>query len=174
MNRIVMFAALMLSVLAGLWVISSSAPLAAQTTTSATRSFISATVEPDTSVTVTIAVANYGPFGSVTETLPSGFVYVSSSLGESAVSAHTAQDIEFTLFGETSFTYIVTASSTEESYSFVGFLTDSNRTTYPVDGDSSLTVSADTPDPTPEATPDPTRRRSLTLLAWRIAASLPQ
>ena len=80
-------------------------------TPSATRSFNSATVAPGETVTVTIQAANYGQAGGVTETLPSGFSYVSSSLSASQVN-ESGQNVRFTLQGDTSFTYTVTASST--------------------------------------------------------------
>ena len=51
----------MLSVVGGLMLMSSSSPLAAQTSPSATRSFDPATtVEPGETVTVTITAMNYG------------------------------------------------------------------------------------------------------------------
>ena len=53
-------------------------------------------------MTVTIAASNYGPAGGVTETLPDGFMYVSSSLPDSQV-LHTGQTVRFTLQGDTSF-----------------------------------------------------------------------
>ena len=79
MYRIIMLAALMLSVMGGLWLLSSSAPLAAQgAAASATRSFSPATaVAPGATVTVTIEAVGYGALGAVTETLPAGFAYVS-------------------------------------------------------------------------------------------------
>ena len=55
-------------------------PASAQAQASATRSFNPATVAPGGTVTVTIQVANYGGIGRVTETLPAGFDYVSSTL----------------------------------------------------------------------------------------------
>ena len=47
---------------------------------SATRSFTPATVAPGGEVVVMITVANLGGVGAVTETLPDGFNYVTSSL----------------------------------------------------------------------------------------------
>jgi hypothetical protein len=52
-------------------------------TPSATRSFNPATVAPGGTVTVTIQAADYGLAGGVTETLPTGFAYVSSPLADS-------------------------------------------------------------------------------------------
>ena len=51
---------------------------------------------------VTIEAANYGSAGGVTETLPSGFAYVSSSLSASQVN-ESGQNVRFTLQGDTSF-----------------------------------------------------------------------
>ena len=84
-------------------------------TPSATRSFNPAPVAPGGQVTVTIAATNYGQAGGVTETLPTGFSYVSSSLAASQVTELSGQNVRFTLQGDTSFTYTVTASSTPGS-----------------------------------------------------------
>ena len=146
----------MLSVIGGLWVMSGSSPLAAQAVASASRSFDPSTVAPDGQVTVTIEAADYGQSGGVTETLPAGFAYVSSSLDDSQV-LDTGQMVRFTLQGDVSFTYIVTASSTEGSYTFSGMLRDFDRMDSAVGGVSEVTVSATdgtTPDPTPVAGDD--------------------
>ena len=148
----------MLSVMGGLWVMSGSDPLAAQTAAIADRSFSLAEVEPGGQVTVSIAVAGYGGFGAVTETLPAGFAYVSSNfpVANNQVEV-TGQNVEFTLQGESSFTYVVTASSAEGTYTFEGMVRDSDRMDDAVGGDSVVTVAADdgtTPDPTATATPD--------------------
>ena len=65
---------------------------------SATRAFSPTTVAPGGQVVVTITAANYGGFGRVTETLPDGFGYVSSSLEDEEVSVD-GQTVQFTLFG---------------------------------------------------------------------------
>ena len=65
-------------------------------------------------MTVTITAADYGQAGGVTETLPAGFAYVSSGLSASQVN-ESGQNVRFTLQGDTSFTYTVTASSTAGS-----------------------------------------------------------
>jgi hypothetical protein len=93
-------------------------------------------------LTVTITAANYGGFGSVTETLPAGFIYVSSSLDDVQVTEVDARTVRFTLQGETSFTYIVTASSTAGTYDFSGVLRDDDRKDRNVSGPSSVTVGA--------------------------------
>ena len=90
-------------------------------TPSATRSFNQATVGPGGTVTVTIQAANYGQAGGVTETLPTGFSYLSSSLSASRVN-ESGQNVGFTLQGDTSFTYTVTASSTLDSYDLLRHL----------------------------------------------------
>ena len=119
-------------------------------TPSATRSFNPATVAPGGTVTVTIQAANYGQAGGVTETLPSGFSYVSSSLSASQVN-ESGQNVGFTLQGDTSFTYTVTASSTPGPYDFSGTLRDSDTNDHTVGGATSVTVQAPGT-PTPSAT----------------------
>ena len=101
---------------------------------------------------VTITVSNYGGFGRVAETLPAGFAYVSSSLDTSQVQ-RTGQEARFTLQGETSFTYTVTASSEANTYTFSGTLTDSNRIEQAVGGDDTVEVEDDAPAPDPMPTP---------------------
>jgi uncharacterized repeat protein (TIGR01451 family) len=141
---------------------------AQQADASASRSFDPATVEPGGRVTVTITVANYGQLGGVTETLPTGFSYVSSSLDDSQVdvSGQTAgfsyvsstlpnsqvtelsgNQVRFTLQGDTSFTYVVTASSTTGTHTFSGMLRDFERANYTVVGDTEVTVEASTQTP---------------------------
>ena len=113
---------------------------------SASRDISPATVAPGDEVTVTITAANYGSFGGVTETLPAGFVYVSSSLRDSQVT-ETGQDVRFVLEGDddSSFWYTVTASDTPDSYSFMGQLRDSDKVNHDVGGDSMVTVEASAP-----------------------------
>ncbi len=99
-------------------------------------------VSPNGSVTVTISVANYGGFGRVTETLSPGFTYNSSSLDDSQVDDSGGQVIKFTLQGETSFTYTVTAPGSSGTYPFVGTFRDSDRVDTGVGGQSSVRVGA--------------------------------
>ena len=114
-------------------------------TASAARSFSPATVAPGGRVTVTITAANYGLAGGVTETLPAGFSYVSSTHASNQV-IHpvegNSQMVRFTLQGETSLTYTVTASSVEGSYTFSGTLRGSDRNDHTVGGASMVTVSS--------------------------------
>ena len=108
---------------------------------SASRSFDTASVAPGGTVTVTIAAANYGRFGRVTETLPDGFSYVSSDLDGDEVS-EDGQTVKFTLQGtDITFTYTVTASDTAGTHDFSGTLSDSDRDDHDVGGAASVTVS---------------------------------
>ena len=108
---------------------------------SATRSFDQATVAPGGVVVVTIAAANYGSLGAVTETLPAGFSYESSSLTDEGEVFVDGQTIKFILQGaDKTFTYTVTASNTAGGHDFSGVLRDSDRDDHTVGGDDSVTV----------------------------------
>ena len=146
--------------------------VAAQQGPSASRSFDTTMVAPDGHVMVTITVANYGLLGGVTETLPEGFSYESSSLDDNQVHVSTDPNnqeisrVRFTLQGDTSFTYTVSASSTPGSYNFSGTLRDSDRSDHDVSGADRITVSEDASGMTPEATDEqseeqPSAERSL-------------
>ena len=108
----------------------------------ASRSFSSSTVDAGGELTVTITAAEYGRFGQVVETLPAGFGYVSTSLEDPPWAS--GQMIGFSLFGEDSFTYTVTASRTLGSHDFSGIVKDEARTEATVGGDSTVTVQAAT------------------------------
>ena len=123
-----------------------SGPIAAQTTPSATRSLSPMSVAPGGEVVVTITTSS-GVFGQVVETLPAGFSYVdgSSDLRASAV-AVSGRDITFTLVGQTSFSYTVTASDVADSHTFSGVLkvidvSAGTSTDYPI-ADSTIAVEA--------------------------------
>ena len=118
---------------------------------SASRSFDSASVAPGGTVTVTITASGYGQAGGVTETLPTGFSYVDSSLASSQVTELGGNQVRFTLFGETSFTYSVTASNTPGSFDFGGMLRDFEQDNYTVGGATMVTVTAPPSGPTPSA-----------------------
>ena len=107
---------------------------------SATRSFSPTSVVPGGTVTVTITAANYGQGGGVTETLPTGFSYVDSSLASSQVTELGGNQVRFTLQGDTSFTYTVTASETVGTYSFSGTLRDFDRNDLAVGGVNAIRV----------------------------------
>ena len=142
MNRLLILAALLLSVVGGLTLMSSSSPLAAQTGPSANRSFDPTTVEPGGMVTVGIDIEGItGQAGSVTETLPEGFTYVSDTTGFPQDAP--GSEIEFTFLGNTAFSYVVTASSVEGSYSFSGTLNPGpDEAAVDVSGPDTVTVSA--------------------------------
>ena len=117
---------------------------ATQLAASATRSFDTVSVAPGGQVVVTITAVDYGSLGAVTETLPAGFSYVSSSLtDEGEVTEVDDRTVRFTLQGaDKSFTYTVTASSTADTYQFSGVLRDADRSDHTVGGAVSLTVEA--------------------------------
>ena len=126
-------------------------PTPAPTEPSATRRFSQSWALSGGELVVTITAERYGGLGRVVETLPAGFTYVSSSL-EAAVDA--GQTVTFTLLGDATFTYTVTASAEEGSHSFAGVLQDSNKVEQPVGGYSAIIVRA-TPPPAPTSTPAP-------------------
>ena len=126
------------------------------TTASAARSFSPDPVEPGGQLVVTITPADLGGFGSVVETLPTGFSYVSSDLGADNVVV-AEQTITFTLLSGDAFTYTVTSSGSVGSHNFSGALTDSERMTADVGGDSSVSVERSGP---PPAGPSATRSLS--------------
>ncbi len=108
---------------------------------SATRTLSATTVEPGGQITVTITASGLGTFGSVTETLPAGFTYVSTTFADGATTS--GQDVNFVIFGDdATFSYTVTASDTAGSYSFSGTTRDGNRNELAVGGASSVTVEA--------------------------------
>ena len=128
----------------------------------ASRSFSPATVTPGGQVTVTITTTDYGQAGGVTETLPAGFSYVRSSLDAAQVSELGNNQVRFTLQGDTSFTYTVTASSAPGAHRFSGTLRDFDRVDHAVGGASVVTVRTSAPPPQvstaappPPATPVP-------------------
>ena len=110
----------------------------------ATRSFGTASVAAGGQVVVTIAVANYGRAGGVTEMLPAGFEYVSTTHDAAAVlvsgSVSSGQTVRFTLSGETSVTYTVDAPDSGGTYTFSGTLRDEDRNDTAVGGATSIVV----------------------------------
>ena len=157
MFRIVL-AAMMIAIMAGVGAMLSLLPVTAQQDDpSANRSFSPVTVAPGERATVTITVANYGQAGSVVETLPSEFTWVSSTHPSGQVD-RDGQEVTFTLFGETSLTYSVTASasSTERQYSFSGTLWDFDGEEHDVLGPPVTVRAAPAP-----AQDDPSANRSV-------------
>ena len=110
----------------------------------AIRSFSPPSVAPAGEVVVMITASEYGWFGTVTETLPPGFSYVSSSLSDSGVT-DVGREVRFSLFGQTAFTYTVTASSAAGTYSFSGVLRNFYREDVPVGGALTIAVAAGAP-----------------------------
>ena len=127
----------------------------------ATRSFSSTRVSPSGRVRVTITAADYGSLGAVTETLPAGFSYVSSSLvDEGEVTEVDDRTVRFTLQGaDKTFTYTVNATSTTGTYDFSGKLRDSDKNDHDVGGADRVTVARPPTvrptQPTATATPPP-------------------
>ena len=114
---------------------------------SATRTFDDSTVGPGQDVEVSIAVSNYGSAGAVREILPDGFTYKSSSLTRRG----SGQEVRFSLTGQESLTYVVTASSAAGTYTFDGVLKRVGQPDVDVSGPSMVTVSGTT-EPQPSAT----------------------
>ena len=138
MNKKIVIAVAMAGVLLLVGIASVAAQ---QNEPSAIRSFNPASVAPGGTVTVTILLANYRGIGRVTETLPAGFVYVSSAHDSAGVNV-SGQEVRFTLQGDSSVAYTVTASRTAGSHLFSGMLRDSVRDDYPVGGVDTVTVEA--------------------------------
>ena len=119
-------------------------PQGTPATWGAIRSFSPPSVAPAGEVVVMITASGYGWFGAVTETLPPGFSYVSSSLEDSGVT-DVGREVYFSLFEQTAFTYTVTAPSAEGTYSFSGVLRNSDREGVPVGGALTIAVAAGDP-----------------------------
>jgi len=142
---VAMFAALALAGALAIFIFGAYQPVAAQADPSASRSFSPMTVEPGGTVTVTITLANVGGIGRLTEMIPSGFTYVSSSLPAAQVNTDNASAPVFNLFGAgASFTYSVTAPMTTGDYEFSGTLRSGDPpTNYTVGGDTTVTVATE-------------------------------
>ena len=98
-----------------------------------------ASVERGEEFTVSMEVSDYGTTGSVVETIPESFTYVSSTLDIPYVIV-ADNTVTFNLGGETNFEYTVTASSTEGTYAFSGVLIDESASEVVVSGDTSIDV----------------------------------
>ena len=122
-----------------------NAEVRAQSTGSVNRS-IAATVAPDEMLTVTITPVGVAP-GRITETLPAGFTYVTSSIDDQAEA--TGQEVAFTIISNAAFTYTVTAPMTEGGpHTFSGTFRDVDRMDGVVVGASSVTVAVPPEGPT--------------------------
>ena len=131
-------AAMMIAVIVGVAGLLLVPMVAAQSSPMATRSFDNMTVEPGADVQVTIAVANYGGAGAISEMLPPGFTYKTSSLTRRG----SGQELRFILTTQSSLTYTATASSVENDYTFSGVLKRVGETDFPIGGAASVTVEA--------------------------------
>ena len=131
---------------------------------SATRAFQRTWGAPGSELRVTITASNYGPIGQVVETLAEGFTFVSATLGANQI-AQEGQVVRFNLFGDASFTYVVTVPTREGLYSFNGKIRNVDREERNVTGHTQFRgvppptpapTSTPTPTPEPTATPEPT------------------
>ena len=138
---------------------------------SAMRSFAAAWVAPGGRMEVTVRAQDYGVFGQVVEKLPVGFLYVSSSLPATGVSA-AGDTVTFTLLGDDRFTYTIVAPTAEGSYDFSGVLRDFNKVEATVRGGDSLRVGPP-PTPRPTATPTATPIPTATPMATPTPAPTP-
>ncbi|KAF5430261.1 hypothetical protein C5S42_00565, partial [Candidatus Methanomarinus sp.] len=110
---------------------------------SALRTLPSDCVEPNAEFAITVNASDYGTIGEVTETLCDEWTYTGSSLQDSQVSV-SDNTVKFYLFGETSFTYTVQASSTAgECCTITGNLRDQYLNSVDVEGDSQVSVCGD-------------------------------
>ena len=113
---------------------------------SATRSFSATTVAPGAEITVTVELSAYGAGGSVTETLPAGFSFVSGSVewvGGGAFDRSVNNQVRVVLVGEgvTSVIYKVTAPSAAGGpHEFSGNFVNFDGESMAVGGDSMVTV----------------------------------
>lgn len=123
------------------------------TSHSAARSFQPDPAPPGGRLEVTITAAGHGGFGQVVEILPPGFSYVGSDLSDAAVNVD-GSTVSFTLVGEETFTYTVTAPGDEGPYSFSGVLKNVDKDEREIVGASVIAVGVETaPTPTPTASP---------------------
>ena len=115
----------------------------------ATRTLPAEPVSAGKFFSVRIETAGYGSFGQVLETLPEGFMYLTSTLdpGSVVIEAET-NTVKFTLFGDTSFNYTAIAPKTEGTYTFSGLLVDEDKNEYEVGGATELVVEEEAAEPT--------------------------
>ena len=107
---------------------------------SATRTLPAASVAAGANFDVSISASGCGAMGQVAETLPAGFSYVSTTSTDVSV-AEVGNTVKFTFMGgSVSFTYTVTASTTEGSYSFSGVVKDEDLTEFTTGGNTAVTV----------------------------------
>ena len=118
-----------------------SAEIANAGSATATRTLPAEPVPADGRFTVRIEVSDYGIMGQVTETLPEGFSYTTTTLPQDQAEVEgETNSVKFYLLGETSFTYTVTAPASEGTYTFSGILKDMDKKEYEVGGDTEIEV----------------------------------
>ena len=123
---------------------------------SANRTFQRTWAAPDGELRVTITASNYGAFGQVVETLPDGFTFKSSTLPSNQFEQE-GQVVRFNLFGDSSFSYVVTVPTREGQYAFAGVVRNVDRAERSVTGHTQFRVGPPpTPAPTATPTPEPT------------------
>ena len=110
----------------------------------AERTFLAVSADSGGSLSVSVSASGYGAAASIMETLPGGFSYVSSSLSEASVMVN-GQVVTFTLIGDDSFTYTVTASSDAGDYTFAGTIRSFDRIAADVTGDETIAVNPPVP-----------------------------
>ena len=126
---------------------------------SANRAFQRTWAASGSELRVTITASNYGAFGQVVETLPEGFTFLGSSLDDADQVSSEGQTVQFTLLGDSRFTYTVTVPSAEGRYTFSGIIKNDNLEERTVRGHTQFRVGpppTPAPSPTPTPTPEPT------------------
>lgn len=93
--------------------------------------FLPSSVKTNEVFQVNVNVADYGAAGQVLEKLPSGFIYVDSTLPEEAVTVN-GNKVSFLLMTEKSFSYTLKAPASSGTYQFAGILRDINKTEFAV------------------------------------------
>ena len=117
----------------------------------ASRDLPDVCIQPGSQFTVQISASNYGSAGQVTETLCTGWNYVSSSLDTEQVVV-SGNVVTFYLLGETSFTYTVqTPSTPSECCDISGTITDFDQNVETIGGESQVCV-CDEDSPRPKIT----------------------
>ncbi|MDI6810765.1 MAG: hypothetical protein QMD80_03675 [archaeon] len=136
-----LFAIVGISVLLLTAVLAMAAGVANAGSATATRTLPAEPVSAGESFTVRIEVSDYGMFGSIYETLPEGFIYVTSTLDPGSVKV-AINTVKFILFGETSFAYTVALRPDVEggTYTFSGILVDMNKKEYGIGGDTEIVI----------------------------------
>jgi len=111
-----------------------------ETTASATRVLPQVCIDPNTEFTVEISAYNYGAIAELSETLCDEWTYKGTSLDPAQVSVD-GNTVKFYLFGESSFTYTVQASSNEGEYCAIsGTFKDQSQNSYQTGGDTQVSV----------------------------------